>query len=45
MIVQEIKSDSTTIRFDDRDIVSKEKSNEILNTLTWIIIKNFQDIS
>ena len=44
MIVKEIKSDSTIIRFDDRDITSKDKSKEIIDMLTEIIIKNFQKI-
>ena len=41
---KEIKSDSTIIRFDDRDIVSKDKNKEIINILIGIIIKNFQNI-
>ena len=44
MVVKEMKSDSTIIRFDDRDIVSKDKNKEIINILTGIIIKNFQKI-
>ena len=44
MVVKEIKSGSTIIRFDDRDIVPKEKSKDIINVLTGIIIKNFQNI-
>ena len=44
MVVKEIKSDSTIIRFDDRDIVSKDKNKEIINILIGIIIKNFQNI-
>ena len=43
MVVKEIKSDSTIIRFDNRDIVPKDKSKEIINILTEIIIKNFQN--
>ena len=43
MIVKEIKSGSTIIRFDDRDIVPKDKNNEIINILTEMIIKNFQN--
>ena len=34
--IKEIKSDSTIIRFDDRDIVSKDKDKEIINILTAI---------
>ena len=31
MIIDEFKSDSTLIRFDDRDIETKENNEDILN--------------
>ncbi len=44
MIVKEIKSDSTIIRFDNRDFVTNEENKEILDMLTELIIKNFEEI-
>ena len=37
MIVDEFKSDSTLIRFDDRDIETKENNEDILNNLLGAI--------
>lgn len=44
MIVEEFKSDSTLIRFDDRDIGTRENNEDILNILIEMIIKKIQDI-
>lgn len=44
MIVEEFKSDSTLIRFDDRDIETRENNEDILNILIEMIIKKIQDI-
>ncbi|MGN1270937.1 MAG: hypothetical protein ACI4UX_03020 [Clostridia bacterium] len=41
MIIDEFKIDATTIRFDDRDIVTEEKSKELANTIIGFIIKKF----
>ena len=37
MIIDEFKSDSTLIRFDDRDIETKENNEDILNILVGLI--------
>ena len=42
MIIDEFKSDSTLIRFDDRDIETKEN---ILNILVGLIIKKISEYS
>ena len=39
MIIDEYKSDSTVIRFDNRDIGTKEEDKEILEILLSLIIK------
>ena len=39
MIIEEFKSDATTRRVDDRDIVTKENNKELVNTLISFIIK------
>ena len=39
MIIEEFKSDATTIRVDNRDIVTKENNKELVNTLISFIIK------
>ena len=39
MIIEEFKSDATTIRVDERDIVTKENNKELVNTLISFIIK------
>lgn len=43
MIIDEYKSDSTVIRFDDRDIGTKEENKEILNILLSLTIKKFSE--
>ncbi len=43
MIIEEYKSESTSIKFDDRDIVSKEKNKEIIDILFGIIIKKVSE--
>ena len=45
MIVEEYKSESTLIRFDDRDICTKEENNEVLNILISLIIKKISEYS
>lgn len=40
MIVEEFKIDSTLIRIDNSDIVTKEKHKEVIDTLLELIIKN-----
>ena len=45
MIIEEYKSDSTVIRIDDRDIVTEEKSKEIIDILLTLNLKRFQNIS
>ena len=42
MIIDEFKSDSTLIRFDDRDIETKENK---LNILVGLIIKKISEYS
>lgn len=39
MIIDEFKSGSTLIRFDDRDIGTKENNKDIIDTLVGLIIK------
>lgn len=39
MIIEEYKSESTLIKFNDRDIVSKEKNKEIIDILLGIMVK------
>lgn len=41
MIIDEFKSESTLIRFDNRDIGTKENSKEVIDTLIGIFIKKF----
>lgn len=43
MVIDEYKSDSTIIRFDDRDIGTKEENKEILNILLSLIIKKISE--
>ena len=43
MIVEEYKSESTLIRFDDRDIGTKEENKEVLNILISLIIKKISE--
>lgn len=43
MIIDEYKSDSTVIRFDDRDIGTKEEDQEIFNILLSLIIKKISE--
>lgn len=45
MIVEEYKSESTLIRFDDRDIGTKEENKEVLNILISLIIKKISEYS
>ena len=45
MIVEEFKSQSTLIRFDDRDIVTKEENKDILDTLIVLIMKKISEYS
>jgi hypothetical protein len=43
MIIDEYKSDSTVIRFDNRDIGTKEEDKEILEILLSLIIKKVSE--
>ena len=45
MIVEEYKIESTLIRFDDRDIGTKEENKEVLNILISLIIKKISEYS
>lgn len=45
MIVEEYKSESTLIRFDDRDIGTKEENKEVLNILISLTIKKISEYS
>lgn len=45
MIIDEFKSDSTLIKFDDRDIETKENNEDILNILVGLIIKKISEYS
>ena len=38
MIIDEFKSDSTLIRFDDRDIETKENNEDILNMSSLVYL-------
>ena len=44
MIIEEFKSDATTIRVDNRDIVTKENNKELVNTLISFIIKKISRV-
>ena len=43
MIIDEYKSDSTVIRFDNRDTGTKEEDKEILEILLSLIIKKVSE--
>lgn len=43
MIIDEYKSGSTLIRFDDRDIGTKEDSKEILDILLSLTMKKISE--
>ncbi len=43
MIVEEYKSESTLIRFDDRDIGTKEENKETLNILLSLTMKKISE--
>lgn len=43
MIVEEYKSGSTLIRFDDRDIGTKEENQEIVNILLSLTMKKISE--
>lgn len=45
MIIDEFKSDSTLIRFDDRDIGTKENNKDILDILVGLIMKKISEYS
>lgn len=45
MIVEEFKSDSTLIRFDDRDIGTKENNKDTLDILLGLIMKKILEYS
>lgn len=45
MIIDEFKSGSTLIRFDDRDIVTKENNKDIIDTLVGLIMKKISESS
>ena len=45
MIVEEFKSESTLIRFDDRDVGTKDSSKDIINILVGIITKKISEYS
>lgn len=44
MIIDEYKSDSTIIRFDDEDIGTKEENKEIQDILLSLIIKKIGEL-
>lgn len=43
MIIDEFKSGSTLIRFDDRDIETEESSQELIDYVIGIILKKIQN--
>lgn len=45
MIIDEFKSDSTLIRFDDRDIGTKEDNKDTLDILVGLIMKKISEYS
>ncbi len=45
MIIDEFKSGSTLIRFDDRDIGTKEENKEILDILLSLTMKKISEYS
>ena len=45
MIIEEYKSDKTIIRFDDRDIWTKDKDQEIIDILLSLTIKKISEYS
>lgn len=45
MIIDEFKSGSTLIRFDDRDIGTKDESKEILDILLSLTMKKISEYS
>ena len=45
MVIDEYKSDSTIIRIEDRDIVTKEKEKEIIDILLSLTIKKISEYS
>ncbi|MBR6504145.1 MAG: hypothetical protein IKT41_00190 [Clostridia bacterium] len=45
MVVDEFKSGSTLIRFDDRDIGTKENSKDMLDILVGVILKKITEYS
>ena len=45
MVIDEYKSDSTIIRIEDRDIVTKEEEKEIRDILLSLTIKKISEYS
>ena len=45
MVIDEYKSDSTIIRIEDRDIVTKEEEKEIIDILLSLTIKKISEYS
>jgi len=45
MIIDEFKSGSTLIRFDDRDIGTKENNKDIMDILVGLIMKKISESS
>lgn len=45
MIIDEFKSGSTLIRFDDRDIGTKDENKEILDILLSLTMKKISEYS
>ena len=45
MIIEEYKSDKTIIRFDDRDIGTKDKDKEIVNILLSLTMRKISEYS
>ena len=45
MAIDEYKSDSTIIRIEDRDIVTKEEEKEIIDILLSLTIKKISEYS
>lgn len=45
MIVEKYKIDSTIINFDDRDVVSKDENDEIIEMLFGLMLKKISEYS
>ena len=43
MIIEEYKSESTIIKFEDKDIVTEEENRDAVNLLLTIIVKKISE--